>query len=229
MLILAIDTSSKTASIALLHKDEILSEIFINLGVNHSAVLLPALQELLRMSQIVPEKIELFACTEGPGSFTGLRIGVSTVKGLSLATGKPIVGVSTLEALAFNCIGSGLLVCPMMDAKKNQVYTTLYRTGRDEKLEKIKDDVVTDVREFLQHIQEEVMFVGDGAIQYSGIINDNLRGKAYYASPCHHSVRAAAVGLLALSKYDNGDFSDSITFTPRYFRLSEAEVKHILR
>lgn len=229
MFILAIDTSSKTASIALLDEDEILSEIFINLGVNHSTVLLPVLQELFRISQLVPEKIDFFACTEGPGSFTGLRIGVSTVKGLSMATGKPIVGVSTLEALAFNCIGSGILVCPMMDAKKCQVYTALYRTGRDEKLEQIKKDTVTDVRAFLQDIQEEVMFVGDGAIQYRGIIKENLRGNAYYASPCHHSVRAAAVGFLAQSKYNKGDISDSVTFTPRYFRQSEAEVKHALR
>jgi tRNA threonylcarbamoyladenosine biosynthesis protein TsaB len=229
MLILAIDTSSKTASIALLDKDEILSEIFINLGVNHSAVLLPALQDLLRLSQTVTEKIELFACTEGPGSFTGLRIGISTVKGLSLAYGKPIIGVPTLEALAFNCIDSGLMICPMMDAKKNQVYTALYKTGRDGKLEKIKEDMVINIRDFLEHIQEEVVFVGDGAIQYSGIINENLRGKAYYASSCHNSVRAAAVGLLAQLKYDKGGVSNSVTFTPRYFRLSEAEIKHALR
>jgi tRNA threonylcarbamoyladenosine biosynthesis protein TsaB len=228
MLILAIDTSSKTASIALLDKDEILSEIFMNLGVNHSAVLLPALRELIRLSQTAPEKIELFACTEGPGSFTGLRIGVSTVKGLSMTYGKPIIGVPTLEALAFNCIDSGLLICPMMDAKKNQVYTALYKTGRGEKLEKIKNGMVTNVRDFLEHIHGEVMFVGDGAIQYSGIINENLRGRAYYASHCHHSVRAAAVGLLAQLKYDKGDVSDSVAFTPRYFRLSEAEVKHTL-
>src|SRR5512136_1085962 len=102
MLILAIDTSSGSASIALLRDDDILSEIFINLDVNHSVVLLPALHDLLRLSRIEPKEIDLFACTIGPGSFTGIRVGASTVKGLALAVEKPIVGVSTLEALAFN-------------------------------------------------------------------------------------------------------------------------------
>jgi tRNA threonylcarbamoyladenosine biosynthesis protein TsaB len=229
MLILAIDTSTKTASIALLENEEILSEVFINLGVNHSLVLLPALQELCRMSRVVLEQIDLFACTTGPGSFTGLRIGASTVKGLAMATGKPIVGVSTLEALAFNCNGSGMLVCPMMDAKKNQVYTALYKTGRDERLENIENEMLTDVRDFLQRIQEDVIFLGDGAIQYSGIINEILATKAYYASHCNQYVRAAAVGLLGRSKYDKGDVLDSVTFIPKYLRLSEAEVKHSLR
>ena len=229
MLILAVDTSTKTASIALLEKDEILAEVFINLGVNHSVVLLPALHELCRMSRIVPGQIDLFACIIGPGSFTGLRIGASTVKGLAMAAGKPIVGVSTLEALAFNSIGSGMLVCPMMDAKKNQVYTALYRTGRDEKMEKIGNEMVTDVRDFLQRINEDIIVVGDGAIQYSGIINAILPGKAYHASPCHQYVRAAAVGILGKSKYAEGNVLDSVTFTPKYFRLSEAEVKRSLR
>ena len=118
MLTLAIDTSSESASIALLRDDDILSEIFINLDVNHSVVLLPALHHLMRLSRLEPNEIDLFACTIGPGSFTGLRVGASTVKGLALALGRPIAGVSTLEALAFNITGHEIPVCPMLDAKK---------------------------------------------------------------------------------------------------------------
>jgi tRNA threonylcarbamoyladenosine biosynthesis protein TsaB len=226
MLILAIDTSTRTASISLLKNDEILSEIFINLGVNHSIVLLPALYDLCRLSCIEPSSIDLFVCTIGPGSFTGLRVGASTVKGLALAAGKPVVGVSTLDALAFNLIGSNMLICPILDAKKNQVYTALYRTGHDNVLEKTGNEKVTDIEEFLQSIGEETIFVGDGAIKYAGLIRGILRGRSYFASACNHYVRAAAVGLLGKIKYFEGDVLDLITFTPMYLRPSEAEMKH---
>ncbi|MGZ3647646.1 MAG: tRNA (adenosine(37)-N6)-threonylcarbamoyltransferase complex dimerization subunit type 1 TsaB, partial [Syntrophales bacterium] len=166
MLTLAIDTSTKSASIALLRDSDILSESFFNLDVNHSLVLLPALEHLLRLSNIQAGGIDLFACTMGPGSFTGLRVGASTIKGLALATGKPIAGVSTLEALAFNIVSPEISICPMLDAKKDQVYTALYRTDRNYSLERIEGERVTDVRRFLQCIDEDVIFVGDGAAKY---------------------------------------------------------------
>jgi len=226
MLILAIDTSTRTASISLLKNDEILSEIFLNLGVNHSIVLLPALYDLCRLSCIETSSIDLFVCTIGPGSFTGLRVGASTLKGIALATGKPVVGVSTLDALAFNLIGSNMLICPILDAKKNQVYTALYRTGHDNVLEKIGNEKVTDIEEFLQSIGEETIFVGDGAIKYAGLICGILPGRSYFTSTCNHYVRAAAVGLLGKKKHSEGDALDLITFTPVYLRPSEAEMKH---
>jgi len=229
MLILAIDTSSKSASIALLRDSDILSEIVVNLDVNHSLILLPAVDHLLRLSRIEPEEIDLFACTIGPGSFTGLRVGASTVKGLALATGKPIAGVSTLEALAFNITGPETTVCPMLDAKKDQVYTALYRTGRDYALEKIVSERVTYVRGFLQFIDEKVIFVGDGAVKYAGLISEMLPGKSYFASVCHQHVRAAVVGLLGRKKYSEGDVLDSVNFAPTYLRVSEAEMKRFSR
>jgi tRNA threonylcarbamoyladenosine biosynthesis protein TsaB len=225
MLILAIDTSTRTASVSLLKNDEILSEVFINLGINHSIVLLPALYDLCKLSRIELSSIELFVCTIGPGSFTGLRVGASTIKGLALATGKPVVGVSTLEALAFNVIDSQMLICPMLDAKKNQVYTALYRAGHDNVLEKRENERVTDIEEFLQSINEETIFVGDGSIKNAGLISDILPGRSYFASACNQYVRAAAVGLLGKRKYSEGDMLDLITFTPIYLRSSEAEMK----
>jgi tRNA threonylcarbamoyladenosine biosynthesis protein TsaB len=229
MLILAVDTSSKSASIALLRDDDVLSETFFNLDVNHSVVLLPALHHLLRLSRIELNEIDLFACTRGPGSFTGLRVGASTIKGLALATEKPIAGVSTLEALAFNITCSKIIVCPMLDAKKDQVYTALYRTAQDYTLEEIKSERVTDVRGFLQCIDEEVIFVGDGSVKYAGLISDMLPGKCYFTSGCHQYVRAAVVGVLGKKKYSEGDVLDSVTFAPVYLRASEAEMKRFLR
>jgi tRNA threonylcarbamoyladenosine biosynthesis protein TsaB len=183
----------------------------------------------LRLSRIELEKIDLFACTVGPGSFTGLRVGASTIKGLALATGRPIAGVSALEALAFNIHGSEISVCPMFDAKKDQVYTALYRSGRDDTLEKIESERVTDVRGFLRCIDEEVIFVGDGAVKYAGLINEMLPGKSYFASGCHQHVRAAVVGLLGKRKYSEGDVLDSVAFAPSYLRVSEAETKRFSR
>jgi len=227
MVILAIDTSSKSASIALLRDDDILSEVFLNLDVNHSVVLLPALNHLLRLSRIEPDGIDLFACTLGPGSFTGLRVGASTIKGLALATGKPIAGVSSLEALAFNIEGREIPVCPMLDARKGQVYTALYRTGPDYTLETWKSERVTDVREFLQRIDEKAIFVGDGSVKYANLIREMLPGKSYFASGCHQHVRAAVVGFLGKKKYVEGDVLDSVTFAPVYIRPSDAEMKRI--
>jgi tRNA threonylcarbamoyladenosine biosynthesis protein TsaB len=229
MLILAVDTSSKSASIGLLRDDDVLSEIFFNLDVNHSVVLLRALHNLLRLSRIELNEIDLFACTIGPGSFTGLRVGASTIKGLALATKKPIAGVSTLEALAFNITCSKIIVCPMLDAKKDQVYTALYRTAQDYTLEKMKSERVTDIRAFLQCIDEEVIFVGDGSVKYAELISDMLPGKCYFASGCHQHVRAAVVGILGKKKYYAGDVLDSVTFAPVYLRASEAEMKRFLR
>jgi tRNA threonylcarbamoyladenosine biosynthesis protein TsaB len=229
MLILAIDTSSKSASIALLRDADVLSESFFNLDVNHSVVLLPALHHLLGLSCIELNEIDLFACTIGPGSFTGLRIGASTIKGLAMVTDKPIAGVSTLEALAFNITCSKVTVCPMLDAKKEQVYTALYRTSPDYTLEKIKSERVINVREFLHGIEEDVMFVGEGSVKYAGLISETLPGKCYFASGCHQYVRAAVVGLLGRKKYYEGNILDCVTFAPVYLRASEAETKRFLK
>ena len=224
MLILAIDTSTQSASIALLDNSEILCEININLDVNHSVVVLPAVHDLCRISRIEIGDIDLFACTRGPGSFTGLRVGISTLKGIALATGKPVVGVSTLDALAYNLVNSTMLVCPMLDARKNQVYTALYRTKPDNILEIKEHERIIDVRDFLSNIDDKTLFAGDGAMKHARLIRDSLPDKSFFASPIHQSVRAATVGLLGAKKYNKGDLLNPDALTPVYLRLSEAEI-----
>ncbi len=222
---LALDTSTKTASVALLQNDEVIIEIFANLGTNHTIVLLPIVENVFNISGVKMEEIDLYVCTIGPGSFTGIRTGVSTIKGLAIATGKPVVGVSTLDALALNLAASRITVCPMLDARKNQVYTALYRMNGNNISEKISQERATDIKNFLQCVDGEVIFLGDGAEKYEGVIREELAGKAYFTIGTQNCVRASMVGLLGDNKFRNGEGMDPGSLMPRYLRRSEAELK----
>lgn len=225
MITLALDTSAKTVGVALLEEDNILVESFFNLGVNASILLLPAIEEVFRKATLGVEQVDLWVCTVGPGSFTGLRIGLGTLKGLALATGRPIVGVSTLEALAFFGIHSSTLICPMMDAQKKQIYTALYTAQTDYSLQRIEEERIVDLDGFLSTITEKTLFLGDGALRYRDRISELLPAEALFGAPHLHAVRASVVGLLGRKNYARGEVLDLLTFTPRYLRLSEAEVK----
>jgi tRNA threonylcarbamoyladenosine biosynthesis protein TsaB len=225
MNILAIDTSQKTVSVALLEDEIIRAEIFINTGVNHAEILLPTIERACETAGLRIGEIHLYALTIGPGAFTGLRIGASTVKGFALATGKPVVGVSTLEALAQNGESSTRLICPMLNAQKQQVYTAAYRAKADGRLEQAADERVMNVEDLLDGFQEDVLFIGDGAAAHEKKIRDALRERAFFAAGHQQHVRAAAVGILGRRKYLDGDVLDLFRFTPRYLRLSEAEVR----
>jgi tRNA threonylcarbamoyladenosine biosynthesis protein TsaB len=225
MMTLALDTSAKTVGIALLEDDSILVESFFNLGVNSSLLLLPAIEEMFRKAGLDVDRVDLWACTVGPGSFTGLRIGLGTLKGLALATGRPIVGVSTLEALAFQGIQASTLICPMMDAQKKQIYTALYRAEADFSLKRMGEERLIDLDVFLPSISEKTLFLGDGAMKYRDRITELLPARSCFAAPHLHAVRASAVGLLGRRNYARGEILDLLTFTPRYLRLSEAESK----
>ena len=229
MLTLAIDTSGKTVSVALLDGDAVLSEVFISLNLHHSATLLPLMENLTRMAGITPDMVDLLVCTIGPGSFTGLRIGISTVKGLALATGKPVVGVSTLDALALNVVPLSRTICPMLDAGKKQVYTAIYRMGRKDIPEKTGEEMIANVEKFLRNLdrEEEIIFVGDGAIKYRDLIKEILPEISVLAPGHHHFIRAAAVGMLGVRKFNDGDILNYITFTPLYLRPSGAEAKRV--
>ena len=225
MHILAIDTSQITVGVALLEDEIIRAEILIHREINHTEVLLPAIDRTCQTAGLGIAQIDLYALTLGPGSFTGLRIGASTVKGLALATGKPAVGVSTLEALAQNGAGSDRLVCPVLHAQRREVYTAGYRTRADGRLERATDERVLNVEDLLRGLREDALFLGDGAVDYEGVIREALGEKAFFAAAHQHHVRAAAVGLLGYGKYRDGDVLDLFRFTPHYLRLSEAEAR----
>lgn len=227
MLTLAIETATKTAGIAILKEEEVLAELYVDLGRHHAEVLLPALDHLFLLAGLTPGEIDLFACTVGPGSFTGVRIGVSTIKGLALATGKPVVGASTLEILAMNAALCPNLICPLLDARKGQVYAGFFRMGGDGLSEAVAPERLSDVETLLQGLEDEdIVFLGDGAVRYAKLIGETLPGGSVPVDGRLHSLRASAVGLAGLRRYRSGDCVDLLTLAPKYLRLSEAETKY---
>ncbi len=228
MLTLAFDTSSKTAAVAILRDDVILYDAIINVGLNHSEVLLPAIDQACLQTRIKIFEIDLFACTIGPGSFTGLRIGVSTLKGLMLATEKPAVGISTLAALALNVGKSSKIICSTMDAGRGQVYIAYYLYNENGRLDQIGTDKVVDPRGIIHNLEQEIIFVGDGAIKYAGIISKTKNKKINIASAAQQYIRASSVGILGREKYNRNELLNAETFVPVYLRSADALVKKTL-
>jgi tRNA threonylcarbamoyladenosine biosynthesis protein TsaB len=226
MITLAIECATDTVGLALLKGEQILADIYLGPGRHHAEVLLPALEKLLFLTGTTLEQINLLVCTTGPGSFTGVRIGVSTVKGLALATGKPIVGVSTLEALAMNAFPSSGLISPLLDARRDQVYAGLYRLGPDGFPEIVMPDRLTDIAHWMRDLPtDEVDFVGDGALRYRNLILESRPGQWDLTGIGRHRLHASAIALIGIHRYSQGRFDDPLTFSPRYLRLSEAEVR----
>ena len=225
---LAFDTSSKTVAVALLQDDVILYDAIINVGLNHSEVLLPAIDQACLQARIKITEIDLFACTIGPGSFTGLRIGVSTLKGLMLATGKPAVGISSLAALALNVSKSSKIICSVMDAGRGQVYIAYYRYNENGLLDQIGTDKAVDPREIIHNPEQEIIFVGDGAIKYADILSSTKTKEINIASALQQYIRASSVGILGREKYDRNELLDAKTFVPIYLRSADAHLKKAL-
>jgi len=222
MLTLAIECATKTIGLALLEEEKILADIYLHSGKHHSEVLLSALDQMFVLAGKTLEEVGLLACTVGPGSFTGLRIGVSTVKGLALAMSTPVVGVSTLEALAMNVVTSGL-ICPLIDAGNNQVYAGLFKIGPIGVPHAVASEKLIEIACFLKHLdREEVFFLGDGAMRHADLIGRTNRGVV--CGTGQQRLLGSAVGLIGLHKYRNGIILDPIAFTPSYLRLSEAEI-----
>ncbi len=231
MKILALDSSGLVASVALLEDENLIAEYTVNYKKTHSQTLLPMLDEIVRMTETDLHSIDAIAIAKGPGSFTGLRIGSATVKGLGLALDKPIIGVPTIEGLAMNLYGTDALICPLMDARRNQVYTGIYRfqTG---KLQVIKDQVPVGIEEIvdaLNQIGQKVIFLGDGVPVYHDIIEKQISVSHEYAPANMNKQRAASVGVRAFDYWNKGIYTDSDSFTPDYLRLSQAERERLER
>jgi len=222
MLILAFDTSSKTAAVSLLRGDAALCDTIINKGLNASEVLLPAVDDACRIAGVALGDIDVFACTLGPGSFTGLRIGLSTLKGFMLATGKPAVGVSSLAALAQNVQETGKVIGAMMDAGRGQVYLAYYRRENNGLLRQLEPERALAPRDIADDCDESVTYVGDGAIKYADVLRSRRQGKDVVASEEKQFICASSVGRLALEKYRRGDLLDLIKAVPVYLRSTDA-------
>jgi len=224
MLTLAYDTSSKTVSVAILRDENIIYDVVINIALNHSEVLLPTIDQACICTRNDINDFDLFACTQGPGSFTGLRIGASTLKGFMLATGKPAVGVSSLEALAMNAGTTSKMICSMMDAGRGQVYTAYFQTDENNFLRRMSEDTVINPALIQCPRDEKILFVGDGAVRYADIIKKNNKNKISILSDMQPFIRASSVGILALEKHRRNEFLDADTFVPVYLRSADVSL-----
>jgi len=227
MITLAIECATKAASAALLSDEEIAGEIYLGAGRHHSETVLKSLESLLNLTGKKIKDVDLLACTIGPGSFTGVRIGIATVKGLALATGKPIVAVSTLETLAMNLSFSTRLIAPLLDARRNQVYAGLYRMGEDDLPESLDADYLAEIGVVLQRISnKDVDFIGDGALAYRQSILETHPAAGFFDARKLNHPLASSVGLVAAGRYRQGRKEDDpFSLLPTYLRLSEAEQK----
>lgn len=226
MKILAFDSSGLVASVAIVQDDNLIAEYTTNYKKTHSQTLLPMLDEVVRMTETDKKSFDLLAVAAGPGSFTGLRIGSATVKGLALAWDIPVVAVSTLEALAYNAWGSRRIICPIMDARRRQVYTGLYRFDKDDKIEVLMDQVPMDIDELIEVLGdrgEEVLFVGDGIDVYADTIRQKMTVPFSFAPAHMNKQRAGSVAVAAKKRYEEGIYTSGDDFAPEYLRQSQAE------
>jgi tRNA threonylcarbamoyladenosine biosynthesis protein TsaB len=228
MHIVSIDSSTHLASIALAADDAIISESLFSANKALSVHLLPELERMLAAADLAVGEIDLFACAVGPGSFTGVRAGVATIQGLALATGKPCVGFSTLALVAMNFPLVSLPVCPLLDARKNEVYAALYDCSSPLPFPSpVIADCVMGPDAFLDKLlattDTPVIFAGDGALRYHEVISGRLGGRALFAPPIHNAGHAANGALLALNAHRSGQDLEPGRLLPVYLRPSEAE------
>lgn len=225
MLTLALDTSCLTASCAVCDDGKVIGELTIQNGKTHSQKIIPMVKELLALLDKEFKDMDLFAASIGPGSFTGLRIGVVTVKGLAYSLKKPVCGVPTLDALAYSVPDFKGLIIPMLDARNNQVFTAAYHKEQ-QCLNKVWPDMGVTIEELLEHIrasEESVMVLGDAVPLHIGRLREAFRDRIVEAPPSLFTPRAASCALLAEKAYQNNQFLNAFELEPLYLRKSQAE------
>ena len=222
MLILSVDSSASPASVCLYEDGKTVADYYLNTGFTHSRTLMAMIESVLKISDKKPGDIDVYAVNNGPGSFTGVRIGVSAVKGMAFALDKPCIAVSTLESMAYNCLCNDCIVCACMDARRNQVYNALFRVEND-KVTRICDDRAISVDELLNGLSEyneKIILVGDGAqLVYDSAEQSNV----ILAAPNIRYQRASSTAIAALDKYNRGEVLSPAALMPTYLRLSQAE------
>ena len=224
MKLLSVDTSTRACSVAVVDQDRLACEITTGPAGTHSTHLLSLIRTALELSEMELQGLDGLAVCVGPGSFTGLRIGVSTVKGLAFATAKTVAAVSSLEALAQPWLPWPHLICAMLDARKGEVYAARYR-ARDGHLEREGREAVLSIEEALDGIHETCLFVGDGASRYREPIGVRLGPLALFPAPGQDIVRASSVAALAQLQFARKEIEDLDRLVPRYVRHSDAELK----
>ncbi len=231
MRILAIESSGLTAGAAVVEEGHVLGEYTLNDKKTHSQTLLPMIDELKKMLELDLGTLDAIAVSKGPGSFTGLRIGSATAKGLAMALNKPVAAVPTTEAMAYQIYGTAHLICPIMDARRAQVYTGLYEYTGDV-FSVVEGQQALSVEELckkLNGIGRSVLFLGDGVPVYREQLQTALQVPYCFAPAFAASQRAAALGMRALQYYKEGKLERAEDHKPEYLRLSQAERERLER
>lgn len=224
MKIIGMDSSGLVASVAVWNDGIIQAEYTTNYKKTHSQTLLPMLEEIQKMTELDLNSIDAIAIASGPGSYTGLRIGSATAKGIGLALDKPIIEVPTLEGLAYNLWGCRDLICPIMDARRKQVYTGIYEFDPD--LSVIMDGCAMQIDELIDKLNEfgaEVIFLGDGVPVYRDVIESRLQNEYRFAPPHRMYQSAGSIAALGAEYFKEGKYVSADDHAPGYFRKSQAE------
>lgn len=243
MRVLAIDSSGLTATVAVVEETQTVAEYTINYKKTHSQTLLPMIDEVVKMTELDLGTINAIAVAGGPGSFTGLRIGSATAKGLGLALNKPLIHVPTVDGLAYNVFGCEDIICPIMDARRNQVYTGIYtfskkageKEGRnlvEPVFQVIKMQMAVSIEELAERLnryRRPVVFLGDGVPVYENVLAEKLTVPYSFAPAYMNRQRAAVVGTLAIQYYKSGKFETAEEHRPDYLRVSQAERERVQR
>ena len=225
MKILGLDSSGIVASVAIVEDDVLIAEYTVNYKKTHSQTLLPMLDEIAKMTELDLNSIDAIAVAAGTGSFTGLRIGSATAKGLGLALKKPLIAIPTVEGLAYNLYDISGLICPIMDARRKQVYTGIYRFT-DHQLKMVEDQIAVPMETVIEKLNqygEAVTFLGDGVPVFHELIAEKMT-VPYSFAPAHvNKQRAAAVAVLGEIYYRQGKTETAMEHVPDYLRVSQAE------
>lgn len=216
MKILGVDTSTPIGSVGLIDGENFVGEHSLNIVQTHSSRLIPAIDQILKWANLTVHELDACAVGIGPGSFTGVRIGVGAAKALCYAIRKPIVGVSTLAAVADNLRYTNTLICPVLDARRNEIYGAVFHGG--ERLERKSDDLCVPIEAFLDRVSDPAVFVGDGLKRYSGAILKRFGENAILASAAFNVPRGSNIARLGYERIINGRTDDYFSLTPNYVR-----------
>ncbi len=225
MLVFGIDTCSSAATAAISDNTKMVAQTVVNMGRTHSQIMMPQIEEMFKTVGIDPGDIDAYAAAVGPGSFTGVRIGVATAKGLAQAVNKPCIAVSTLEALAYSSKIFDGIAAPILDARRDQVYNALFdcKSGEMHRLSCDRALALSDLLEELKGLDRNVIFMGDGVFVFEEEIRKALGGKAYFAPKTTVMNLGGAVAEIGLEKLKSGDVLHYSKLVPSYIRLSQAE------
>lgn len=226
MKVLALDTSCMMGSVALIEDDVVIAEQLLNVKVTHSERLIPSIESILKTAECKLEDVDGFAVTIGPGSFTGLRIGLAAAKGLAFSMNKPLLGISSLKALAYNLFGAARPIVSVLDARRGEYYIAVNKF-EDGDLITILEDTVMPPEKLIDYIsslkEDSFLFVGDGIYGLKELIKEKLKSRAFIPPPSMIHPRASNVAWLGLCRLASGESDDLAALKPNYIRKSDAE------